>query len=119
VLDFHLSHGKLATVTSVRPTLRFGALDIGADRQVDRFSEKPVSQGWINAGYFVFNRKVFEYLNGDECILERKPLEQLAAENQLMAYQHEGFFYAMDTYREYAVLNEMWAGGRAPWKVWG
>jgi glucose-1-phosphate cytidylyltransferase len=62
---------------------------------------------------------VFEYLDGDECILERKPLERLAAEKQLMAYQHDGFFYAMDTYREYSALNEIWASGRAPWKVWG
>jgi glucose-1-phosphate cytidylyltransferase len=118
VLDFHLSHGKLATVTSVHPAMRYGAIEIGGNRKVDRFAEKPTSQGWISAGYFIFNRKLFDYLDADECILERKPLEQLTAENQLMAYQHDGFFFAMDTYREYTELNEIWAGGRAPWKVW-
>ncbi len=72
----------------------------------------------MSAGFFVLNRKVFDYLGGDDCIFEREPLERLAADGQLMAYRHEGFFYAMDTYREYQHLNELWTAGDAPWRVW-
>jgi glucose-1-phosphate cytidylyltransferase len=120
LLKFHESHGKLATVTTVRPVSRFGLLDSGEDGQVSRFAEKPQSQSWASAGFFVFNRKVFDYLKdeGDECILERGPLERLTAAGELMAYRHEGFFFAMDTYREYKYLNELWESGKAPWKVW-
>lgn len=119
LLDFHKSHGKLATVTAVRPISRFGLIDVDEKReQVVRFTEKPVIDGWISAGFFVFNRRVLEYLTGDDCVLEREPLERLALDGQLMAYRHEGFFFAMDTYREYKALNEMWASGKAPWKVW-
>jgi glucose-1-phosphate cytidylyltransferase len=118
LLAFHHSHGKLATLTTVRPISRFGVLDLTADGSVAGFAEKPRSDAWINAGYFVFNRRVFDYLQGDDCVLEREPLERLAQEGQLMAYRHEGFFYAMDTYREYQALNEIWASGNAPWKVW-
>lgn len=118
VLAFHKAHGKLATVTSVRPLSRFGILDIGPDGAVNRFAEKPQSDGWINAGFFVFDRRVLDYLGGDDCILEREPLERLATEGQIMAYQHTGSFYAMDTYREYLALNEIWEAGTAPWKVW-
>lgn len=118
ILAFHRSHGKLATVSAVQPLSRFGVLDLDDSGRVERFAEKPQSEGWINAGYFVFEPKVLDYLTGDDCILEREPLERLAAEGQLMAYRHDGFFFAMDTYREYKALNEMWASGRAPWKVW-
>ncbi len=118
VLEFHKNHGKLATVTSVSPFSRFGILDIDDDGMVNRFVEKPRSDGAVSAGFFAFNRKVLDYLWGDDCILEREPLEKLSQEGQLMAYRHEGFFYAMDTYREYVALNEMWASQRAPWKVW-
>jgi len=119
LLAFHKSHGKLATVTTVRPTSRFGMLNCSTDDKVLSFTEKPLLDGWASAGYFVFHRKIFDYLTGDDCILEREPLERLAKEGQLMSYKHDGFFFAMDTYREYVSLNEMWARGDAPWKVWG
>src|ERR1035437_6759193 len=120
LLEFHQAHGRLATVTTVRPTSRFGLLDLAEDGHVSRFAEKPQSQGWASAGFFVFNRKVLDYLDGegDDCVLERRPLERLSADGELMAYRHEGFFFAMDTYREYQYLNELWAKGQAPWKVW-
>ena len=118
LLNFHNAHGRLATVTTVAASSRFGMLDIDAEGRVVSFAEKPQLGGWISAGFFVFHRKVFEYLKGDDCVLEREPMERLAREGQLMAYRHPGFFYAMDTYREYKALNEMWALGNAPWKVW-
>lgn len=116
LLAFHRSHGKLATVTAVRPPARFGGLRISAD-QVQEFSEKPQAEGgWINGGYFVFEPAVFDYLAGDDTILEREPLERLARDGQLMAYQHEGFFQPMDTLRERDLLESLWASGKAPWK---
>ncbi|MBI4491379.1 MAG: glucose-1-phosphate cytidylyltransferase [Chloroflexi bacterium] len=118
LVDFHHAHGRLATVTTVRPVSRFGILEVQEDGEVRSFAEKPRGDGWINAGFFVFQRQVFEYLDGEECVLEREPLERLAREGQLMAFRHPGFFYAMDTYREYNALNELWARGEAPWKVW-
>jgi glucose-1-phosphate cytidylyltransferase len=86
--------------------------------RVMSFLEKPRTEGVASAGFFVFNRKVFDYLSGDDCTLEREPLEQLAREGELMAYKHEGFFFAMDTYREYEYLNQLWSANQAPWKVW-
>jgi glucose-1-phosphate cytidylyltransferase len=119
LLQFHTAHGRLATVTTVRPVSRFGILDIKSDGYVEEFLEKPQMEGWANAGYFVFNRKVFDYLSTDiSCVLERDPLQMLARDGELMAYRHEGFFYAMDTYREYIYLNELWSSGKAPWAVW-
>ena len=118
LLEFHKSHGKLATVTTFRPVSRFGILDIDTSDQVLNFIEKPRSDAWASAGFFVFERGVFDYLDGDQCVLEKEPLERLAAERQLVAYHHQGFFYAMDTYREYQHLNELWGRGDAPWKVW-
>ncbi len=118
LLEFHCSHGRIATVTAVRPPSRFGLLDVKDDGSILRFSEKPVTESWASAGFFVLNRRVFDYLSGDDCIFEREPLERLAGEGELMAYRHEGFFYAMDTYREYLYLNELWNAGEAPWKVW-
>ncbi|MBI3866083.1 MAG: glucose-1-phosphate cytidylyltransferase [Planctomycetia bacterium] len=119
LLEFHRSHGRLATVTSVRPTSRFGLLALSAESQVTQFAEKPEVDGWMSAGFFVFERQVFDYLeDGDSCILERAPLERLAREGQLMAFRHEGFFFAMDTYREYQYINGLWDKGQAPWKVW-
>jgi glucose-1-phosphate cytidylyltransferase len=118
LLAFHRAHGKLATVTTVHPLSRFGLLELSGER-VASFVEKPQVNGWASAGFFVFHRRVFDYLaGGDACVLEREPLERLAAEGQLMAYRHEGFFFAMDTYREYLHLNELWACGEAPWMVW-
>jgi glucose-1-phosphate cytidylyltransferase len=118
LVAFHHTHGRLATVTTVCPNSRFGILDIDDRGRVSRFSEKPQLEGWASAGFFVFNRRIFDYLDGDDCILEREPLEKLAAEGQLMAYRHDSFFFAMDTYREYKFLNELWASGKAPWRVW-
>ena len=93
-------------MTTVRPVSRFGMLDLDADGRVKRFAEKPQAEGWINAGYFVFHRRVFDYLDGgDACIMEHEPLERLAADGQMVAYRHEGFFFAMDTYREYEALK--------------
>jgi len=91
---------------------------MGGGDTVASFNEKPKTDGWISAGYFVLNRRVFDYLRGDDCFFEREPLENLARDGQLMSYAHDGFFYAMDTYREYQHLNELWSGGQAPWKVW-
>ncbi len=118
LLAFHRKHGRLATVTTVSPVSRYGILEVGEDGGVAQFCEKPRIEGWANAGFFVFNRRIFEYFDGDECILERAPMERLAEQKELMAYRHQGFFYAMDTYREYKALNDLWASGQAPWKVW-
>jgi len=85
---------------------------------VDKFLEKPRTESFASAGFFVFQRRIFDYLGGDDCVLEREPMERLAADGQLVAYQHEGFFYAMDTYREYQALNELWSTNQAPWRIW-
>jgi glucose-1-phosphate cytidylyltransferase len=118
LVQFHQSHGKIGTVTAVRPISRFGVIEIDDEGLVTSFSEKPPMSGWISSGFFVFNKEIFDYLDGDECILEREPLERLAKEGQLMPYSHEGFFYAMDTYREYKQLNDWWDSGNAPWRNW-
>lgn len=118
LLRFHRSHGRIATVTSVRPVSRFGVLDLDEVGRVQEFSEKPRSEHWVNAGFFVFERRIFDYLDGDDCILEREPLARLAREGELMAFRHHGFFYAMDTYREYTELNRLWDTGTPPWKTW-
>jgi len=117
LLAFHESHGKLATVTTVRPLSRFGVMDLDATGQVQQFREKPQTDDYVNAGFFVFEPQVLDYLD-EECVLEQAPLEKLAAEGQLMAYQHDGFWQPMDTFREFTLLNEMWDSGHAPWKVW-
>lgn len=117
LVAFHRSHGKLATVTAVRPPARFGALEIDGG-QVRSFSEKPqVGEGWINGGYFVFEPQVFDYIDADSTILERDPLERIARDGQLMAYQHAGFWHPMDTLRDKELLERLWASGNAPWKV--
>jgi glucose-1-phosphate cytidylyltransferase len=118
VVAFHRSHGRLATVTTVRPMSRYGSVAIQPDGRVNQFLEKPRSDGWVSAGFFILDRRVFDYLGADDCIFEREPLERLAADGQLMAYQHDGFFFSMDTYREYQYLNDLWAKDAAPWKVW-
>jgi glucose-1-phosphate cytidylyltransferase len=115
---FHRSHGKIATCTTTRPRSGFGVLDVDDAGAVQRFREKPVLDSWVNVGFLVFDRRIFDYLTGDDCVLEREPLERLAREGQLMAYRHDGFFFCVDTYREYRAINEMWASGQAPWKVW-
>lgn len=118
LVKFHKSHGKIATVTAVRPPARFGALIIDNKAVID-FREKPqVGEGWINGGYFVFNKEVFKYLNGDLTILEKEPLENLAKDNQLMAFEHNGFWHPMDTVRDRDYLNSLWEQNDPPWKVW-
>ena len=119
LLAFHKAHGRIATISTVRPPSRFGVVDIVGDGEVACFAEKPQSDNWANAGFMVLNPEIFDYLEGDDCILEREPLERLAAQGQLMAYRHEGFFFAMDTHREFQMLNALWESGKAPWKVWG
>jgi glucose-1-phosphate cytidylyltransferase len=118
LLDYHRRHGRLATITAVQPMSRYGMLDVHDDGTVHRFLEKPQSESWVNAGYFVFQRDILNYITDDDTILEREPLERLAGEGHLMTYRHRGFFYAMDTYREYKALNDIWTSGKAPWKVW-
>jgi glucose-1-phosphate cytidylyltransferase len=118
LLAFHRRHGKLATVTAVRPPARFGGLVLDEDR-VAEFVEKPrIGEGWINGGYFVFEPEVFELIAGDETHLEGEPLEQLTAAGELMAYRHDDFWQCMDTVREHRLLESLWAEDRAPWKVW-
>jgi glucose-1-phosphate cytidylyltransferase len=118
VLAFHRAHGRLATVTAVRPPARFGGLVMEGDR-VREFSEKPQSgEGWINGGFFVFERRVLEYMTDDATVLEREPLERLATEGELLAYKHEGFWQPMDTLREKRLLESLWESGKAPWKTW-
>lgn len=119
LLDFHFHHGKIATVTGVRPSSRFGEM-VAREGRVTHFTEKPqTSSGMINGGYFVFDYKFFEYLQGgDEIALEDTPIRQLVQDGQLMVYSHEGFWQPMDTYREYTMLNRIWNEGDPPWKVW-
>lgn len=118
LIEFHREQGLLATVTAVQPSGRFGAMDIGGN-QVLQFQEKPKGDGsWINGGFFVLSPKVFDYIDGDESIWEREPLERLAADSQLAAYKHDGFWQPMDTLRDKNQLEELWASGQAPWKVW-
>ena len=114
--DFHKAHGKDATITAVAPPGRFGALEIN-DGRVDRFVEKPPGdQGLINGGYFVLNPSVIDRIEGDPIIWEREPLEGLAADGQLMAWRHDGFWAAMDTLRDKNILEGLWASGEAPWR---
>ncbi|MFO0553719.1 MAG: glucose-1-phosphate cytidylyltransferase [Polyangiaceae bacterium] len=118
VVRFHEQHKKLATVTAVRPPARFGGLSLDGPF-VREFSEKPqTGEGWINGGFFVFEPEVLDYIKGDSTDLEREPLEKLAADGQLVAYQHHGFWQPMDTLREKRLLESMWESGQAPWKIW-
>jgi glucose-1-phosphate cytidylyltransferase len=117
-IAFHKAHGKLATMTAVQPPGRFGALDLDGDA-ITAFKEKPQGDGnWINGGYFVLSPKVIDYITEDGTYWERDPLERLAAERQLNAYQHSGFWQPMDTLRDKVALEELWQSGHAPWKRW-
>ncbi len=115
---FHLSHGKLATVTTVRNPARFGRIRFDGDR-ISEFYEKPeAGEGWINGGFFVLSRKVLDYIDGDDTIWEREPVERLAHDGELMGYRHYGFWSCMDTLKEKNMLEELWNRGEAPWKIW-
>lgn len=117
LLDFHESHGKIATVTTVQPSSRFGLMDVDDNGNVKKFREKPTMDGWVNAGFFIFEAEIVKYLD-ENCILEQEPLANLAKDSELAAYKHEGFWQPMDTYRESTLLNELWDLGSAPWKNW-
>jgi glucose-1-phosphate cytidylyltransferase len=117
LLEFHRAHGKLATLTAVRPAARYGRLTLDGD-SVAKFEEKPqLGEGWINGAYFVLEPDVFDYIDGDDTQWEKEPLERLAAEGQLMAYKHTSFWQCMDTLREKHLLESLWKSGEAPWKT--
>jgi glucose-1-phosphate cytidylyltransferase len=117
LLDFHAAHGAAATVTVVRPELQWGVARLGPGDAVEGFVEKPRSEHWINGGFFCFEPAALDYL-GDTSVLEREPLQRLAADGQLRAFRHEGFWDCMDTYKDAVVLNDLWEGGDPPWTVW-
>ena len=118
LLEFHRSHGRLATVTAVRPTARFGHMEFDGDC-VREFSEKPqAAEGWINGAFFVLEPQVFDLIEGDETQWEKEPMERLARDGQLMAYRHAGFWQCMDTLRDRVLLESLWQKGEAPWKTW-
>lgn len=118
LLSFHRSRGRLATVTAVRPPARFGGLVIDGNLVVD-FTEKPqAGEGWINGGFLVLEPGAFDYLDGDNSSLEADALERLAADRQLAAYSHNGYWQCMDTLRDKRLLESYWESGKAPWKVW-
>ena len=120
LLSFHLAQGRLGTVTGVHPPARFGQLVV-TSQQVAAFSEKPqVTETYINGGFFVFERAFLDRVDADDaCVLERGPLEGLARDGQLSAYLHDGYWQCMDTYRDWRALEDAWATGSAPWRVWG
>ena len=117
LLAYHDNHGALATMTVVQPELQFGVAELNGDGHVSGFTEKPRYEGWINGGFFCFEPGALDYI-GPDSVLERDPLERLAADGQLRAFQHRGFWDCMDTYKDSVLLNDLWAEGRAPWKVW-
>lgn len=118
LVGFHRAHGKLATVTAVRPPARFGGLELNGD-DVRAFAEKnQTSEGWINGGFFVLEPAVLDYIDADATLWEKEPLERLATEGQLRAFRHEGFWQPMDTLRDLRNLEALWAGGSPPWKTW-
>ena len=121
LLEFHASHGKVLTVTGVAPPGRFGELECNRDGAVEAFNEKPqTSGGLISGGFFVCNRRIFEYLTANEnLVFEQEPMRRLVQDRQMMVFRHEGFWQPMDTHREYTLLNELYRGGKAPWVKWG
>ncbi len=118
LIAFHRSHGKLATMTVVRPPARYGHVVMNGDK-VEEFSEKPqAGEGWINGAFFVLEPGVLDYIDGDSVMFEHEPMRRLSADGQLMAYRHDRFWQCMDTLREKQILENYWAGGEAPWKIW-
>ena len=119
LLRFHRSHGKLATLTAVRPSARFGHLKLNGEKILE-FSEKPqTAEGWINGAFFVLEPGVFDYIDGDDTQWEKEPLERLAIDGQLMAYKHTSFWQCMDTLRDKVLLEKLWEQGNSPWRIWG
>lgn len=119
LLNFHNSHGKIATITAIEPGGRFGILDIDHENGVNSFKEKSKEGGgWINGGFMVMNPEIIEYIQGDQTTFEKEPLESVAIEGQLKAYKHHGFWQCMDTLRDREQLQKLWTNGLAPWKVW-
>jgi glucose-1-phosphate cytidylyltransferase len=119
LVEFHKQHGKLVTLTAAQPSGKFGALQIGSDGTVSSFAEKPRGDGrWVNGGFFVLSPKIGAYLENDSTVLEREPLETISREGNLAAYKHPGFWQPMDTIHDRTVLEQLWRGGAAPWKVW-
>jgi len=119
LVEYHKMHGKLATVTSIQPSGRFGALDLTEENMVQGFQEKPQGDGgWINGGFFVLQPEVFNYIENDSTIFERTPMENLAKDNQLVAHKYNGFWQPMDTIRDKDYLENLWQTRKAPWKVW-
>jgi glucose-1-phosphate cytidylyltransferase len=119
LVEYHRSHGKHATITATQPTGRFGAMSLGPEERVESFQEKPAGDGsWINGGFFVLDPKVLDLIPGDDVMFEKKPIERLANDGQLVAYKHDGFWYAMDTLRDRNHLESLWQSGKAPWKIW-
>lgn len=117
LLEFHKSHGKTGTVTAANPPSQFGLLNFDAQGRVQKFQEKPQTHQWINGGFFIFQKEFFQYL-GEDSVLEKEPLEKLSKDGQLFAWKHESFWKCMDTYKDTVALNELWAGGNPPWKIW-
>lgn len=119
LVEFHKSHGKIATVTSIQPSGRYGILDVNDNGQVHGFQEKPKGDGtWVNAGFFVFEPKMIDYIEEDSTILEKEPLQRLAQNGELLTYKHSGFWQPMDTLRDRTQLESLWQSGKAPWKLW-
>ncbi len=117
LLQFHAAHGALATMTIVRPELQFGVAQLGRDGVVNGFTEKPRSEHWINGGFFCFQSRVLELLSPDS-VLEREPLSRLAVSGGLRGFRHQGFWDCLDTYKDAVALDDLWAAGEAPWKLW-
>lgn len=118
LLEFHRSHGKLATMTSVRSPARFGRIGFDGERVTEFFEKPETGEGWINGGFFVLNSKALDYIEGDETIWERDPVERLAYDGQMMGFRHYGFWSCMDTLKEKNYLEGLWQSGKAPWKMW-
>ena len=118
LIEFHNLNNRLATVTTTHSPARFGRIAFRGDQVTEFYEKSESSEGWINGGYFVLNRRVLDYIAGDDTVWERDPIEQLAREGQLMGYRHNGFWSCMDTLKEKNILEELWASGKAPWKIW-
>lgn len=117
LLDFHRSHGKIATVSAVHPPPRYGQLILEGERIVE-FTEKPLDKSWINGGLWVLEPAIGDYIEGDDTLFEREPMQRLAKDGELMAFQHEGFWQCMDTLRERRILEDLWDSGEPPWRIW-